>query len=193
MTRKRLRNWVIFTVIVYVLVIIIGVILRIVFDKPQSLVYQTYKDFILLVIAIPAAWLGACFQRRSSYLRKLRDLWTDLNEVIQESVHYTHLSNPSKEEYGRLLTELSIVIDGYRSVYKNLEEGEEERGYYPLESIKTIYGEVSDLGFGNQFEDENTEKVRQRIIGLWKSVQKPILNEFDRVEPTYFDSPYVDK
>jgi hypothetical protein len=76
-----------------------AVIVRIQFpDRPDGRanpVYATYKDLLPLLIAIPAAWLGYCFQRRTSYLAALRTLWENLIPAVQQAIHYTHLAQPT--------------------------------------------------------------------------------------------------
>jgi hypothetical protein len=64
----------------------VGIGLRYWHPSEHDIVYATFKDLIPFVIAIPAAWLAFCFQRRASYIQQLRAFWSDLVEVVQLSV-----------------------------------------------------------------------------------------------------------
>ena len=190
MTRRELRRWVRLVIGFYVTVAMLAIGFRIQIPE-QTGAYETFLDIIPLLVAFPAAWLGVCFQRRASFLKQLRDLWSSLIRSIQSSIQYTHLSNPSQGQFGSVMSELSCVIDDFRSVYSNLEEEEGKPGFFPFESLKMIRKEISGLWYGEGFRRDECEAARGRIIKYWKTLRQPLLHEFDRHEPTHFDSPYT--
>jgi hypothetical protein len=88
------------------------------------------------LVAVLAAYLGFCFQRRNSYLQALRDLWKILIPAVQRAVQYTHLEQPDPNEFSELMSELSTVIDSLRGIFKNIPGP--GVGLYPYEPIKDI-------------------------------------------------------
>jgi hypothetical protein len=192
MTRRQLRRVIFFVMGIYLLAIGIGVVLRIVGPTKDNMYYETFKDMIPFVFAIPAAYLGYAFQKRGSFLQSLRSLWSGLVKAVNDAIQYTYYDESSQEDFGKVLTSLSIVIDEVRGVYRNIGERLGDIGLYPYEPIKDIHKVVSELGFGKI--DENKRMThRRKIIGHWKSIRRNFLAEFDRVEPTKVVSPYVEE
>jgi hypothetical protein len=179
---------------VYLLAILIGVTLRVQFpdtDHKPSVVYTTYKDLIPFLIAIPAAWLGFCFQRRSSYVQQLRTFWATLVEAIQRAVQYTHLAHPELEDYAGVMSKLSTIIDELRGTFRNRGERRGQVGIYPFESLKQIPDVIDSLGHSKDISFEKRQEARNTILALWRRSYRQLLREFDRDTATYLDSPYV--
>jgi len=208
MTRQVLLRWIYVTIAIYLLAIVTGVVLRYCCpdqEKTTNPIYGTYKDLIPFVIAIPALWLGFCFQRRASYVQQLRTLWSKLIDVVEDAIQYTHLPNPQQTEFGKTLAKLFSLIDEVRGVFKNIgeraslidlpggrgERTDDEIGLYPFEGLKDIRDRISSLGFGLSFDRSKAKLVRNDIIILWNHVRHRMLKEFDRSYPTYADSPYL--
>lgn len=190
MTRKQLKLT-IFAVIGLYLVIIIAALFIYYNDTTcKKIHYQIFKDLIPFAIAIPAAYLGFCFQRRSSFLQSLRLLWTNLIISINAAIQYTHLAETTDIQYSQTLVLLSKSIDEVRGVYKNLNETDSKRGLYPFECLRNIHKTISNLGYG-KIDTVKAVEARRLIGHDWKDLQKSFLSEFDRSEPTKFSSPYV--
>lgn len=188
MTRRQLR-WAIAGVIgVYVAAVIIGLLLYV----SAAPIYQSFRDVIPFIFAIPAAYLGYCFQRRQSYMESLRTLWSQLVRAVQRAIIYTYDPTPTQQEYADVITALSIAIDEVRGVYKNIGEAPDRIGVYPYEPIKEIYKAVRALGYG-EISEEQRDLARQRLIGHWQSIRANFLDEFDRAEPGKIVSPYIEK
>ena len=192
MTKRRLVFWVFSTLTIYALCIVSGIALKFAFPEADAPVYSAFKDLIPFFIAIPAAWLGYCFSRRLAYLQQLRALWTQINSAVQGCIQYTHLAAPSQESYGSVLTQMSTVIDEVRGAFMNIGERPGVRGLYPFEEIKGIRRSISALGFADRFDAGAATECRGEILRQWNRVQEPFLSEFDRQEPTYPSSPYID-
>jgi hypothetical protein len=133
---------------IYLIAMFTGIGLRVRHPEEQDLVYGTFKDLIPFIIAIPAAWLGFCFQRRSSYVQQLRAFWSDLVTVVQSSVQYTYITSPTQEDYGTTIVAVTRAIDEVRGIFKNLRERPGQIGLYPFESLKDIKRALDDLWFG---------------------------------------------
>ena len=111
MTKRQLIFWFSMASIVYVIAVVAGVLIQIYDTTTNSVIYSTYKDMIPFIIAIPAAWLGYCLQRRSSYLQQLRILWSTLVKAVQKANQYTYIESPSREQYSETLCCLSAAIE----------------------------------------------------------------------------------
>ena len=70
MTRRALMRWVLFAILVYLSYGALLTWFKFV-DRFDEL-YVLLKDGAIFVSALPAAWLAACFQRRTSFLEQLR-------------------------------------------------------------------------------------------------------------------------
>jgi hypothetical protein len=151
----------------------------------------TTRDSIPLLIAIPAAWLGYCLQRRQSYLKDVRDLWSKLVPAVQDAIQYTHLTTPPQTEYAKLNRSLSIAIEELRAIFANVGARQGQAGLFPFEKIKTIQGIVSRLGFGEGVTTETAKSARTEIVGNWKLLRNHFLAELERGIPARPDSPFL--
>lgn len=185
MTKHQLFKWIIIASIIYLSAVVIGVTIRIYDTTENEVMYATYKDMIPFIIAIPAAWLGYCLQRRSSYLQQLRILWSTLIEAVQKANRYTYIECPTREQFSETLCSLSAAIEEVRGVFKNIGESNREIGLYPFEPVKDIYGLISDLKCDKQLTDDERNNIRTKIFALWSDVRRELLKEFDREMPTF--------
>ena len=192
MTKSRLQQIIITVISLYLVALILGLTLRIVGPPEPTPYYSTFKDLVPLIFAIPAAYLGYAFQQRNSYLGSLRALWSKLVSAVNNAIQYTYSNEPSQENFDKVITDLSIVVDEVRGVYKNIGEGPKTSGFYPYEPIKDIYDAVFELGFGKLDEVRKTS-TRRKVVGHWKSIRENFLAEFDRAEPTKVVSPYAEE
>lgn len=192
MTKRTLARWFAAAVVYFVVLIAIGTVLSVLDPTCKRTVFGTFRDLVPLQIAIPAAWLAYCCQRRFAYLQQLRALWTRLVEAIQAASQYTASSSPTQAEHARVLAGLSMTIEEVRSLFANLDETDLDGGYYPFEPIKDIYGLIEELGFGADFDSAEAGATRTKIHALWKDVRRDILTEFDRETPPSPHSHWLD-
>lgn len=155
--------------------------------------YGLFKDLLPLATALPAAILAGIYQRRTSFLQQLRTTWTTLVDAVQDVVQFTHVARPEAPEFSKVMKKLSVVTDDFRSLYKNLREEKGSRGFYPFESLKQIQNAISEYYLAKDYSEPKQKATRKLVIGLWQQVRGPVLEEFDRLEPTYFDSPFLGK
>jgi len=187
MRRRRLLIITSWVMAIYGIAILIGFVL----SKELPDLYGVYKDLAILIVALPAAYLAFCFQRRTEYMQALRNLWIHMIDAVQEGFRYTHTANPSRELYTETLVKLSAVIEEERGVFKNVDERKGRGGLYPFEPLKEIYEEIYKLGFGEKATDQLRKEVREKINKHWKDLRSRFLLEFDRDFPTYPKSKYL--
>ncbi len=180
MRKKDLTRLVFFVVVVYAVAIISGILLL---ASPNLI--DNYIILIPFIVAIPAALLTSGFQRRSSYIKALQGIWPRIVKSGRLAIEYTHNKNPNREELNKVFLSLSSAIDHLRMLFKNI------GGFYPVESMKTIYEEYDKIRDNMKFE--NPEGARNRISALWHQARDAILEEFDRVTPTKYDAPEYEK
>jgi hypothetical protein len=191
MTKRRLQRITLGVIGIYLLAILLGVVFRLLDSGPDWLIYSTYKDIIPLVIAIPAAYLAFSFQRRGSYMQSLRGYWSLLVRAVQGAQSYTYLPQPSFEQYSKVLTDLSVVIDEGRGIFENLPSRGGAAGWYPFEPIKEMHKDLRDFGYGESATTKNPKALRGRIKMRWKLVRAELLREFDRDVPTHHYTWYT--
>lgn len=191
MTKNTLRRWVLGITTSYIAAVISGVALRLAYPSKDAPQYGTYKDLVPLIVAVPAAWLGFCFQRRSAFLQQLRSTWPKIVDAVQTAVQYTLRQSPTEDQYLSMTMKLSAVVDELRGVFRNLPAGDDPRGIYPFESLNNIHQLMTTLGSGSSFKQERADTIRGSVLTLWRRVQSPFLHEFELETPTKYDSPFV--
>lgn len=189
MTRRNLRINIFIVTIIYAIIIAIGTLIY--FDKPDdhNKYFTVFKDLILLWVAIPAAYLGDCFQRRSAFTAALREMWANMIESVNQARQFTFDPNQTQETYGEVLKSLSKSIDEVRGVYSNIGETKNKIGLYPYESLKEIQKLISQLGYG-KYDQLKSDKTRCSIEHHWGLIKSSFLFEFDRPVPTVVNTPY---
>ena len=146
MTKRSLRLNLAMVTLIYLSIALVGVTLY--FIDPNldnNEYYALFKDLILFWVAIPAAYLGYCFQRRSAFLLALRLIWSHMLESVNLARQYTLNNAPNQLDYASTLTQLSKSMDEMRGVYKNIKESPTQNGLYPYESLKQIHRDISAL------------------------------------------------
>ncbi|HBG77852.1 MAG TPA: hypothetical protein DDW84_03235 [Phycisphaerales bacterium] len=192
MTKKTFQIYFRSAVIYFVLLVIIGILIA-VFEKGDNrIIFTTFKDLLPLLISAPVTWLGFCMQRRSAFLQQLRSFWSKLVDAICNSIQYTKLSKPDQKEYAITLLKLSIAIDEIRSLFYNLPNGCNDKGFYPFEPLKDIYFLVEKLEYGDNFNPNVADETRGKLLILWKEVRHELLKEFEREKPTFSHSHWVE-
>ena len=195
MNATRFRLNVAFVLGAYVLAAITGLWLSVA-DPPKEdglSAYAVWKDLLPLIVAIPAAWLGYCFQRRQSYLKDVRELWSKMVPAVQTAIQYTHQTKPTAESYSYMMHQLSTVIDEVRGVFSNIKEEEGSTGFFPFDSLKDIHDKAGALGY-TDYDANEASATRREILRLWKrNVRKALLYELPRGTPEYPDSSFLEK
>jgi hypothetical protein len=191
MTKRSFLLNIIFVLIILLITIGVGIYISSIDKSEKRIIYTTFKDLIPLLLAMIASWLTYCIQKRNSYLLHLRMLWSKTIIAVQNATQYTHKKNRTQDMYSETLCQLSIVIDEIRGAYKNIDE-RKNGGYYPFEPIKEMFTLITELGYENEYNENEAYKVRTQIFLLWKSMRKEFLKELDRERPTFTHSHWVD-
>jgi hypothetical protein len=186
MTKKRLIRNILYCSVFYVLVCGFGIWFYLVENIDKSQYYGLYKDIFPVVAAIPLAYLGFCFQRRSNFHTALRLLWINMIHAVNKAVLFTENYGDREKDLPDVLLVLSKVIDEVRGVYFNINESRTEKGLYPFESLKRIYSIVEEVGKKEPNAAEMKE-ANAKIRSHWQTIRKTFLAEFDRTEPTFKD------
>jgi hypothetical protein len=159
-------------------------------NSAKSELFKTVKE---LMIPIFAAYIAYRYQQRSSFLEELREYWRNAVKAISCAIQYTHQTAPSQKEYGETLALISQSIDELRALFKNIDEEKDETGLFPFEKVKNIFNAISNLGHGANFNVANASLTRKQIINDWQQLRRVFLKEFDRTEPTHFDTSFIKK
>ncbi len=191
MTRRRLSRVTRTVAAVYGGAILLGVALRVTFPGADTAVYQTYRDLIPLIIALPAAFLAQAFQRRAAYVQGLRAVWADMVGAVAAALTYTELPRPSQEHYAEVLRRLSAAIEAVRGFYANVPSGVSSTGWYPFEPVKQIREQIKALGFGDQATAERREETHEEVFGMWKRARERFLAELEVEVPTHHHAAYA--
>jgi hypothetical protein len=164
--------------------------LRAIDVSSNNVYYSTFKDLIPLIIALPAAYLTYCIQRRASFLQFLRTAWSNLVKAVNSAILYAQNPVPEKKEYFDVLTSLRVAIDELRGIYRNVGEKPGQHGLYPVSPILDIYAAIEKL---NKFQELSVTEMKQqkdlsgKIFDQWKTVRTVLLSEMDRPYPTEAD------
>ena len=191
MTRKRLTRITRSVAGVYALAIVVGVVLRVAFPAPGSLIYQTYRDLIPLIIALPAAFLAQAFQRRASYVQGMRSLWGNMVGAVAAALTYTETPSPSKEQYVDVLRRLSAAIEEVRGFYANDPSATAQGGWYPYEPIKQIHAAIRPLGFCAAASEERRRDAEDEIFAMWKRTRERFVAELEVELPTHHHAAHA--
>jgi hypothetical protein len=166
--------------------VVIGLLLGLVTVAQFSeRIYATTKDFAGFFLAIAAAYLAYCFQKRQAFLAALRELWHACIEAKADLIDYTHLPNPSQIDFGRAARSISVAIDMMRAVYRNVGETEQEIGLYRFEPLHDMRRALDGLGFTN-LSLEKRKEARERIVSAWNALRWNFLREFSAPSPTHY-------
>lgn len=190
-TRRRLARVTRTVAACYGAAIVVGVVLRLAYSGTDAPVYQTFRDMIPLIIALPAAFLAQAFQRRAAYVQGLRAVWNDMVGAVAAALTYTELPTPSKESYADVLRRLSVAIEGVRGFYANVPSGVSTTGWFPFEPVKQIREEVKALGFGDEATAERRADANERVYAMWRRARERFLAELEVEIPTHHHAAHA--
>ena len=154
-----------------------------------ALCYPTFsvilKDYASIFVAIAAAYLTYCFQRRQAFLVSLRELWHKCIEAKAELIDYTHDPTPDRTKFGKAHRTLSTAIDMVRAAYCNIGETKTSIGLYPFEPLHDMRKALDKLGFEN-VTDQSQQQARKEILMAWNAFRWFFLREFSTPKPTHY-------
>ena len=186
MTKRKLIRNIFLTTIFYLVVFAIGITFYLTGTSEDSRYFGIFKELFPLIAALPLAYLGFCFQRRSNFHVALRLLWNNMIHAVNKAILYTEHRIEPEKEYMEVLLLLSKAIDEVRGVYYNINESATDKGSYPFESLKSIYKIIEHLG-KEDLQEKELKEAHDKISQHWQTIRKTFLAEFDRSEPTFAD------
>src|SRR3954471_23366220 len=104
MTKNRLQwnvGWVMVGLISLVVLAVLAKANALFSTSISSSVYEVLHDFAAVFIAIAAAYLAYCFQKRTAFLAALRALWSDMIDAKVALISYTHNASSHRKDFGR--------------------------------------------------------------------------------------------
>lgn len=143
------------------------------------------KDFASIFLAVAAAYLAYCFQRRQTFLTSLRDLWNKAIEAKAELIDYTHNPRPNRESFGKAHRSISTAIDMVRAVYCNVRESRTSIGLYPFEPLHDMRKALERMGFENVTVAQQTTE-RKNVLQSWNAFRWSFLREFSTPNPSHY-------
>jgi hypothetical protein len=147
-------------------------------------VHAISKDFAAFIVAVAAAYLAYCFQKRQDFLVSLREVWHACIEAKADLIDYIDLPDPGQTDFRRAARSISVAIDMMRAVYRNVGETEHKIGLYPFEPMHDMRLALDGLGFTN-LSPKKREEARQRIDNAWDTLRWSFLKEFSAPPPTH--------
>jgi len=91
-----------------------------------TFLYPQYIEQVKLVptvlVPVAAAWLAFCWQRRVSFTKALSDIWQKTVGTIQDTIQYTHLTQPNHGDFAKISRDLSCRIEDIRGAFRNVDE-----------------------------------------------------------------------
>jgi hypothetical protein len=96
MTKKQLHGQLIIVILIFGMAVLIGTLIYYNDTTKGKIHYELFKEMIPFIIAIPAAYLGFCFQKMTAYQQALRNLWTNMINSVNEAIQYTHKGNDNQ-------------------------------------------------------------------------------------------------
>lgn len=143
------------------------------------------KDFASIFLAVAAAYLAYCFQRRQTFLTSLRDLWNKAIEAKAELIDYMHNPRPNQESFGKAHRSISTAIDMVRAVYCNVSESRTSIGLYPFEPLHDMRKALERMGFENVTDAQRTTE-RKNVLQAWNAFRWSFLREFSTPKPSHY-------
>ena len=190
MTRSQLRKNIWYVIALYISTIALGGVLKFSFPEKDDPVYSTFKDMIPFLVAIPAAYIVYCFNRRNSHVQALRSVWFNLVQSIWATRDYLGDDMPSAEKKRESLKRLSISIDEVRGVFRNIGESRDSIGLYPFEALKEIHDAVREVAHEDESIRQQARHAEVLVEEKWKTLRAHFLQEFERDEPDHPESRY---
>src|SRR5579859_6657468 len=133
--------------------------------------------------ALLAVCLTHALQQRIVFLTSLRSLWTHLIEAKVHLLRYTHIAEPTWEEYEDAFDSLARAIDEMRGVYRNVGENDREIGRFPYEPVHDMRRALEELGY-QDVTPERRRDARRKISTAWYALRPSFLSELEPPEPT---------
>ncbi len=195
MTRRNLKAKLTYTFLLLGAVLLLAAVAR--FSYPLSengslgaiawqATYEYLKDMSLLIATGGVAYLTNVYQKRSSFIDSLKEEWRDVLHAKSALLEFTHLEQPTSQQYVATFNVLSETIDNMRTVYRNVGETRELVGTYPFEPLHDMRRVLQTLNPVKNLNapDEGRKQARDAILHSFYALRESFLEELDLEEPT---------
>ena len=149
-------------------------------------VYEFLRDMALLIATAGAAYIANIFQKRSNFIDGLRSEWRQIIESKSALFTFTHLEQPSAEQYLDVFCRLSETIDNMRVVYRNVGETRSQIGLYPyspLHDMRRVL-QALDPRKNEEVTADQRKLARDAILQSFYALRETFLEELDLEEPS---------
>ena len=148
--------------------------------------YEYLKDMSLLIATGGVAYLGNVFQRRSSFIDSLKEEWRDVLHAKSALLEFTHLEQPTTQQYFAAFNILSETIDNMRTVYRNVGETDTLIGLYPFAPLHDMRRALQTLNPSKAqgIAEDDRKMVRDAVLQAFYALRERFLEELDLEEPT---------
>ena len=149
--------------------------------------YEYLKDMSLLIATGGVAYLTNVYQKRSSFIDSLKEEWRDVLHAKSALLEFTHLEQPSNQQYVAAFNILSETIDNMRTVYRNVGETSTLVGLYPfapLHDMRRVLQTLNPAKAAGAMPEDKRKQVRDSILQSFYALREVFLEELDLEEPT---------
>lgn len=148
--------------------------------------YEYLKDMSLLIATGGVAYLANIYQKRSDFILALRQEWADILKAKSAIFAFTHIPNPTHEQYVAAFCVVSETIDNMRVVYRNVGETADLIGLYPYAPLHDMRRALQDIDPRKRpnASEEERKLVRDAMLQGFYALRERFLEELDLEEPT---------
>jgi hypothetical protein len=187
MTRRQLRHRLFSAIAVLAVVLAAAVSLKL-DDVPlinahdQQMDYELVKDVSPLLLGILAVFLTSWYQQRMAFLAAMRALWSHMINAKTAMLAYTDMPTRPDDAYRDAYREISRAIDEMRTVYRNVGEDANHRGWFPYEPLHDMR-KIFEALRGDP-NDDAVQQAKREIDVAWEALRWPFLSELGMPEPS---------
>ncbi len=195
MTRRNLKAKLTYTFLIIGLTLVLAAVARFSYPLAENgslaaigwqATYDYLKDMSLLIATAGVAYLTNVFQKRSSFIDSLKEEWRDVLHAKSALLEFTHIEQPTNQQYVATFNVLSETIDNMRTVYRNVGETQDMIGLYPfapLHDMRRVLQTLNPAKVGSVAEDQR-KQVRDAILQAFYALREVFLEELDLEEPS---------
>jgi hypothetical protein len=135
--------------------------------------FADQKDFIPLIVALPAAWLTYAFQARSSMSAKVREIWNKAAEAVEAAIAFVEFEPRTEDKRQQIVVQLRIAADYLRAVFQD--EPRRTNRMYASQYVESILTSLMSCNLGAS----NTKNLVSTMEKDWRSVRHLLAHEMN--------------
>jgi len=195
MTRRNLKAQLSYSFVCLGVVLLVAAVARFSYplQTPGSFAYIAWnaayeylRDMSLLIATGGVAYLTNVYQKRSSFIDSLKEEWRDVLHAKSALLEFTHLEQPTSQNYVAAFNVLSETIDNMRTVYRNVGETRDLVGLYPFAPLHDMRRVLQTLNpaKAQAVSEAQRKQVRDAILQAFYALREVFLEELDLEEPS---------